>query len=111
MFQEIRTTLKKCQEIYQTGTKTAENPGILLSKLPIIQVLCLKFITNLKPLGNGGKMPKNIQKWNHKLPKITNIEKLIKMGTKMTKNLPNGNQNFQERNCDTKTAENPEKCG
>ena len=56
-------------------------------------------------------MPKNIPKWDHKQPKITNVEKPIKMGTKMTKNLQNGNKNCRERNCDTKTAENPGKCG
>ena len=61
---------------------------------------------------NGGKIPKNLPKWEHKLPKITNAEKPTKMGTKMTNNLPNGNQNCRESsNCETKTAENPGKCG
>ena len=79
--------LKKSQEIYQIGTKTAENPEIVLPKLPIIQELCLKLITNIKPLVNGGKIPKNLPKWEPKLPKIKNSKKPIKMETKITLNL------------------------
>ena len=45
-------------------------------------------IKQLKSLENGEKMPKNVPKWEHKLPKITNVEKPTKIGTKMPKNLP-----------------------
>ena len=56
-------------------------------------------------------MPKNIPKWEHKLPKITNVEKPTKMGTKMPINLPKWEPKLPKtHNCAIKTAENPVKC-
>ena len=50
-------------------------------------------IKHLKSLEYGVKMPKNIPKWEHKLPKIKHVDKPTKMGTKMPKIYQNGNQN------------------
>ena len=56
-------------------------------------------------------MPKNIPKWEHRLPKITNVEKPTKMGTKMPKNLPKWEPKLQKtHNCAIKTVEKPVKC-
>ena len=56
-------------------------------------------------------MPKNIPKWEYKLPIIKNVEKPTKMGTKMPINLQKWELKLPKtHNCAIKTAGNPVKC-
>ena len=56
-------------------------------------------------------MPKNIPKWEYRLPIIKNVEKPTKMGTKMPINLQKWEPKLPKtHNCAIKTAGNPVKC-
>ena len=57
------------------------------------------------------KRLKNIPKWEHKLPKIKNVDKPTKMETKIPKNLPKWEPKLlKTHNCAIETAQNPLQC-
>ena len=74
---------KKIKTHPPTSIQILCSPPILLKK-----VYALPTIFQLKWFFFYPKMPKNIPKLEHTLPKITNAEKHTKIGTKMSKNLP-----------------------
>ena len=66
----------------------------------------------MKSLENGEKIPKNIPKFEPKLPKITNAEKPTKLRTKILKNVSKWEPKLPKtHNWTIKTAENQRKFG